>query len=111
MAKAAVGVATGQHPIGSFFDCSPSWFRVATQLPQDEHRVETGMHVPTGPFDIPAAVGFLITQDAPDHLLGLRRWSADQTEIVRHVKRGSDMVAQVPVIGLAAQLMSTQRFV
>ena len=32
-------------------------------------------------------------------------------KIVRHVKRGSDMVAQVPVIGLTAQLMSTQRFV
>src|SRR5947199_10700084 len=73
--------------IAGLLACSPS---APSHAPEHSDGLPIGNRRYSRLFDIPAAVGFLITQDARDHLLGLRRWLADQTEIVRHLKRGSD---------------------
>src|SRR5207247_3976662 len=66
MSKAAVRIATAQHPVCSLLDRLADRLRFAAQLPEDENRIETSVHIPGGDFDIPNAVGFLSPQHAPD---------------------------------------------
>src|SRR5437899_2650885 len=108
MSKAAVRIATAQHPVCSLLDRSADRLRFAAQLPEYEDRIETSVHIPGGVFNVPTSVGFLIPQHARDHLPGFWRRLADQSEIMRHVEGGGNMVAQIPVFGLVAELMSAQ---
>src|SRR5213076_174816 len=104
----AVRIATAQHPVCGLLDRSADRLHFASQLPQDEDRIETSVHVPGGVFDNPTAVGFLIPQHTRDHLPGFWRRLTDQTEIMRQVEGGGNMVAQIPIFSLVAELMSTQ---
>src|SRR2546425_1562691 len=111
MAKPAILVATGQSPVSGLVDRPPHQLGVSAQLTENEHGIEAGVHVPIWLFDVPATARLLVPQNPRDHLLGPRRRLADQAEVVRHVERGSDMIAQVTVFGLAAYLTSAQHLV
>src|SRR5207302_6445706 len=108
MSKAAVRIATAQRPVCSLLDRAADRLRFAAQLPEDEDRIETSVYIPGGVFNIPTAVGLLIPQHPRDDLPGFWRRPADQSEIMRHVEGGGNMVAQIPVFGLVAELMSAQ---
>src|SRR5439155_26592794 len=105
MSKAAVRIATAQHPVRSLLDRSADRLHFGAQLPEDEDRIETSVHIPGGVFNIPTAVGFLIPQHTRDHPPGFWRRLADQAEMIRHVEGGGNMVAQIRVFGLVAELM------
>src|SRR5262245_12402613 len=97
MSKPAIRIATTHHPTSRSLDCSLNWLRSSAQLPQDKHRIKTGMHVPIRFFDVPSPITFLIPQDTSDHLFRLRRWLAHQAKIVCHVERGGDMIPKISV--------------
>jgi hypothetical protein len=95
LAKLTIRIAAHQGPICGLPNGLPHALRFATQLTQNENSVKAGMHVPVGFLDISAAIGYLVVQNACNHRFRLGCRLANQAEIVRHMERGGNVIAQV----------------